>query len=108
MDTKKLQEAENDSTYSNEQRQLYKDRLDDLNTEKKGKIRIKQTLQKVLDKDTSLAEIIHTLFCEQGVTIFSILTGLSMIISTIVLPLQVFLEEAAEGHEVYHQQIKGC
>ena len=33
-DTKKLEEAENDPTYSDEQRQLYKDRLDDLNTEK--------------------------------------------------------------------------
>ena len=33
-DTKKSQEVENDPTYSDEQRQLYKDRLDDLNTEK--------------------------------------------------------------------------
>ena len=33
-DTKKLEEVENDSTYSDEQRQLYRDRLDDLNTEK--------------------------------------------------------------------------
>ena len=33
-DTKKLQEVENDPTYSDEQRQLYRDRLDDLNTEK--------------------------------------------------------------------------
>ena len=32
-DTKKLQEVENDPTYTDEQRQLYKDRLDDLNTE---------------------------------------------------------------------------
>ena len=33
-DTKKLGEVENDPTYSDEQRQLYKDRLDDMNTEK--------------------------------------------------------------------------
>ena len=33
-DTKKLEEVENDPTHSDEQRQLYKDRLDDLNTEK--------------------------------------------------------------------------
>ena len=33
-DTKKLEEVENDPTYSDEQRQLYKDRLDDLNTKK--------------------------------------------------------------------------
>ena len=32
-DTKKLKEVENDPTYSYEQRQLYRDRLDDLNTE---------------------------------------------------------------------------
>ena len=33
-DTKKLEEVENDPTYSDEQRQLYRDRLDDLNTKK--------------------------------------------------------------------------
>ena len=33
-DTKKLEEVENDPTYTNKQRQLYRDRLDDLNTEK--------------------------------------------------------------------------
>ena len=32
-DTKKLEEVENDPTYTDEQRQLYRDRLDDLNTE---------------------------------------------------------------------------
>ena len=34
-DTKKSEEVENDPTYSDEQRQLYKDILDNLNTEKK-------------------------------------------------------------------------
>ena len=33
-DNKKLEEVENDPTYTNKQRQLYRDRLDDLNTEK--------------------------------------------------------------------------
>ena len=99
-DTKKLKEVENDPTYSDEQRQLYRDRLDDLNTEKQARLeilsqnrkdlqtqvaRIKQTLAKVLDKDTSLAERIRTLFHEQGITIFSTLTAFSMTISTIVL-----------------------
>ena len=61
---------ENDPTYFDEQRQLYKDRLDDLNIEKKGRLeilpqnrkdlqtqveRIKQTPGKVLDKNLSLA-----------------------------------------------------
>ena len=33
-DTKKLKEVENDPLYSDQQRQLYRDRLDDLNTKK--------------------------------------------------------------------------
>ena len=99
-DTKKLEEIENDPTYTDEQIQLYRDRLDNLNTEKQAMLeilsqnrkdlqtqvaRIKQTIEKVLDKDTSLAERICTLFSEQGITIFSILTALSMTISLIVL-----------------------
>ena len=60
-DTKKLEEVEN------EQMQLCRDRLDDLNTEKQGRLeilsqnrkhlqtqvaRIKQTLEKVFDQNT--------------------------------------------------------
>ena len=37
-DTKKLEEVESDPTYTNEQRQLYRDRLDDLNTEKQARL----------------------------------------------------------------------
>ena len=50
-------------------------------------VRVKQTREKVFDKDTSLAEKIRTVFREQGITIFSILTALSMTISTIVLAI---------------------
>ena len=39
-DTKKLEEVENDPTCSDEQRQLYRDRLDDLNTEKQARLEI--------------------------------------------------------------------
>ena len=78
-----MEEVENDPTYTDEQRQLYRDRLDDLNTEKQARLeilsqnrkdlwtqvaRIRQTLEKVLDKNTSLAERIRTLFSEQGIT----------------------------------------
>ena len=78
-DTKKLEEVENYLIYTDEQRQLYRDRLDDLNTGKQARLeilsqnwkdlqtqvaRIKQTLEKVLDQDTSLAERIRTLFRE--------------------------------------------
>ena len=49
--------------------------------------RIKQTLEKVLEKDTTLAEKIYTLFRKQDITIFSILTAISVTISTIVLTI---------------------
>ena len=49
--------------------------------------KIKQTLEKVLDKNISFAERIRTLFREQRTTIFSILTALSMNISTIFLAI---------------------
>ena len=39
-DTKKLEEVENDSSYFDEQRQLYKERLDDFNTEKQPRLAI--------------------------------------------------------------------
>ena len=112
---------EDNPTYSDEQRQLYRDRLDDLNTEKQTRLeilsqnrkdlqtqvaRIKQTLEKVLDKDTSLAERIRTLFPEQGITIFSILTALSMTISTIVLTITGVSGGGVRGQEVLHQKIK--
>ena len=86
-----LEEVENDPTYTDEQRQLYRDRLDDSNTEKQASLeilsqnrkdlqaqvaRIRQTLEKVFDQDTSFAEIIRILFKEQGITIFSVLTAL--------------------------------
>ena len=60
---------ENYPTYSDEQRHLYQDRLDELNTEKQTRLeilsqnrkdlqtqvaRIKQTFEKFLDKNTSL------------------------------------------------------
>ena len=39
-DTEKLEEVENDPTCSDEQRQLYRDRLDNLNTEKQARLEI--------------------------------------------------------------------
>ena len=44
----------------------------------------KETISKVLDKDTSLGEKIRTLFREQGITIASILTAVGMAIGVIV------------------------
>ena len=90
-DTKKLEEVENNPTYSDEQRQLYRNRLEGLNTEKQTRLeillqnlkglqtqvaRIKLTLEEVLNQNASLAERIRTLFHEQGKTIFPIRTAL--------------------------------
>ena len=84
-DTKNLEEVENFSSYTDEQRQLYIDRLYNLNTEKQARLellsqnpkdlqtqvaRIKQTIEKVLDKDRFLAEIIRILFKVQVLPYF--------------------------------------
>ena len=44
----------------------------------------KETIAKVLDKDTSLVEKTRTLFTEQGITIASILTAIGMAIGVLV------------------------
>ena len=44
----------------------------------------KETITKVLDKDTSLGEKIRTLFREQGITIASILTAIGMAVGVLV------------------------
>ena len=44
----------------------------------------KETIAKVLDKDTTLGEKIRTLFREQGMTIASILTAIGMAIGVLV------------------------
>ena len=45
---------------------------------------LKETIAKVLDSNTSLAEKIQTLFREQGITIASILTAIGMAIRVLV------------------------
>ena len=74
-------------------------RIDDLNEDLKvrqesidllnGRLRnqitsFHETIAKVLDKDTSLAEKIRTLFREQGITIASILMAIGMAIGVLV------------------------
>jgi len=49
--------------------------------------RIRETVERVLNEDTTLAERLRTLFREQGVTIVSILTAIGMVVSTLVLAL---------------------
>ena len=100
-DTAKIKEIEdNPEGFSEEQKELYKKRLQDLKEERQARLEflsqnrkdlqtqaamIKQTIGKILDSDTSLDEKIRTLFREQGITIFSVLTAVSMIISTIII-----------------------
>ena len=51
--------------------------------------RIKDTINRLINEDTTLAERIRTLFREQGITIVSILTALGMVISTLVLAVGI-------------------
>ena len=53
-----------------------------------------ETIAKVLDKDTSLAEKIRTLFREQGITIASILTAIGMAIR---VPVEALLPGGGGG-----------
>ena len=48
---------------------------------------IHETIRRLLHEDKTLAERFRTLFCEQGITIVSILTAIGMGISTLVLAL---------------------
>ena len=57
----------------------------------------KETIAKVLDKDTSLAENIRTLFREQRITIASILTAIGMAIGVLVEALLPGGGAAASG-----------
>ena len=49
-DTKELEEVENDHIYTDEQSQLYRNRLDDLNTEKQTRLEILSQNQKDFQK----------------------------------------------------------
>ena len=57
--------------------------------------RIRETITRLINEDTTLAERIRTLFREQGITIVSILTALGMVISTLVLAVEMAVGGAA-------------
>ena len=93
-ENRKLEEMANDETYSDEQREEVRARLQRFQDEQKAisdQIRIlkgrysnqiyqiRESIMKFLDKETgTLGERIRTLFKEQGITIISILTALGM------------------------------
>ena len=99
MEKIKLGEIQDDPRHTKKQHEELRKRLDKLNDELKvrqesidllkGRLKnqimsFKETIAKVLDKNTSLGEKIRTLFREQGITIASILTAIGMAIGVLV------------------------
>ena len=99
-ENRKLEEMANDETYSDEQREEVRARLQRFQDEQKtinDQIRIlkgrysnqiyqvRESIMKFLDKETgTLGERIRTLFKEQGITIISILTALGMTLGVLI------------------------
>ena len=99
-ENRKLEEMANDETYSDEQREEVRARLQRFQDEQKTinkQIRIlrgrysnqiyqiRESIMKFLDKETgTLGERIRTLFKEQGITIVSILTALGMTLGVLI------------------------
>ena len=99
-ENRKLEEMANDETYSGEQREEVRARLQRLQDEQKAindQIRIlkgrysnqiyqiRESVMKFLDKETgTLGERIRTLFKEQGITIVSILAALGMTLGVLI------------------------
>ena len=95
----KLSRIENNPEYDDGIRDDIRNRIERLNDELKvrkesidllkGRLKnqitsFRETIAKVLDKDATLGERIRTLFREQGITIFSILTAIGMAIGVLV------------------------
>ena len=69
----------------NDELMIRQESIDLLKGRLKNQIKsFKETIAKVLDKDTSLGEKFRTLFREQGITIASILTAIRMAIGVLV------------------------
>ena len=99
-ENRKLEEMANDETYSDEQKEEVRARLERFQDEQKAineQIRIlkgrysnqiyqiRESIMKFLDKETgTLGERIRTLFKEQGITIVSILTAVGMAIEVLI------------------------
>ena len=108
--------------YDDSMREDIAKRIDNLNDELKvrqesinllkGRLKnqitsFKETIAKVLDKDTSLGEKIRTLFREQGITIASILKAIGMAIGVLVEALLLGGGAAvASGGEPPHKDEK--
>ena len=112
-ENQKLEEMANDKTYSDEQREEVRVRLQRFQDEQKAikdQIRIlkgrysnqiyqiRESIMKFLDKETgTLGEKIRTLFKKQGITIVSILTALGMTLGVLI--------EALTPHPLLHHKV---
>ena len=86
--TERADQIEREIQKAEDQLRATEDSINALDQESRSQIRqIRDSLLRVLDKNTTLAERVRTLFREQGVTIASILTAIGMAISTLVLAL---------------------
>ena len=96
---RKLEEIRDNPEYDDGIRNDIRNRIERLNNDLKvreesidllkGRLKnqitsFRETIAKVLDKDATLGERIRTLFREQGITIFSILTAIGMAIGVLV------------------------
>ena len=99
MEKINIGEIQDNPRYTKKQHKELRKRLDKLNDELKVRqesvnllkhrlknqiTSFKETIAKVLDKNTSLGEKIRTLFREEGITIASILTAIGMAIRVLV------------------------
>ena len=86
--TERADQIEHEIQKAEDQLRATEDSIDALNQECRSQVsQIRDSLLRVLDKNTTLAERVRTLFREQGVTIASILTAIGMAISTLELAL---------------------
>ena len=99
--TKRIDALNDELKVRQESINLLKDRLKNQITS------FKETIAKVLDKDTSLGEKIRTLFREQGITIASILTAIRMAIGVLVEALPGGAAAASGGGEPPPKDEKG-
>jgi len=104
---KKLDEADTD-----QERKLIEKRILKLNEEREVRLeavsqlkeklqsqfaRIRQTIDKIADKDRTLKERLKILWREQGLTLVSVLTAIGMTVSTLILALLLAEPQAMTG-----------
>ena len=86
--SERADQIEHEIQKAKDQLRATEDSIDALNQESRSQVRqIRDSLLRVLDKNTTLAERVRTLFREQGVTIVTILTAIGLAISTLVQAL---------------------